>query len=228
MRIELRILSGARAGQSESFDQATILIGRHPSNDLRFDVNADLDVSAKHAEIRERGGKFYVVDNESTNGTYLNGVPVRDSELRDGDVIAFGKNGPTVEVRAKGDATGKTPAIPRTGERSTTSTSTGGRMSTQERVAFAVREQTRGMKTMLWGTMIGLGAVAVAAYWIGTREGGKQVAEMQRLLAQAESTSSTLRTRARVGDTTLAMALKRQFDSLRVKAQEAAQHGNEQ
>jgi len=227
MRIELRILSGARAGQSEVFEKNTILVGRKPSNDLRFDIHGDLDVSGEHAQIREQGGAWFVVDNGSTNGTYVNGVPVRDeAAIRDGDIIAFGKNGPTVEVRAKGDATGKTPAIPRTGERK--AGSAGGRQSTQERVAVAVREQTRGLKTMMWGSMIGLGGLAVAAYWIGTREGGKQVAEMQRLLAQAESTSSVLRTRARVGDTTLAMALKRQFDSLRVKAQEAASHGNEQ
>ena len=224
MRIELRILSGARAGQSEVFEKSTILVGRKPSNDLRFDIHGDLDVSGEHAQIREQAGSWFVVDNGSTNGTYVNGVPVRDeAPIRDGDIIAFGKNGPTVEVRAKGDATGKTPAIPRTGERKT-----GGRTSTQERVAVAVREQTRGLKTMMWGSMIGLGALAVAAYWIGTREGGKQVAEMQRLLAQAESTSSVLRSRSRSGDTTLAMALKRQFDSLRVKAQDAASHGNEQ
>src|SRR5437870_13569707 len=114
MRIELRILSGARAGQTEVFDQPTILIGRQPSSDLCFDVHQDLDVSGKHAEIRERGGRFFVVDNESTNGTYVNDVPVRtEAALKDGDIIAFGRNGPTVEVRAKGDPTGKTSAIPR-------------------------------------------------------------------------------------------------------------------
>src|SRR4051812_23480407 len=115
MRIELRILSGARAGQSEVFDQPTILVGRHQVNHLRFDAHLDLDVSGRHAEIREREGKFHVLDNESTNGTYVNGVSVREAVLKDGDVIAFGRNGPTVEVRAKGESTGKTPAIPRTG-----------------------------------------------------------------------------------------------------------------
>src|SRR3954469_18816012 len=205
MRIELRILSGARAGQTEVFDQATILVGRHMANDLRFDVHADLDVSAKHAEIRERGGKFYVVDNESTNGTYLNGVPVRDSELRDGDIVAFGRNGPTVEVRAKGEATGKTPAIPRTAQSKIVKPmSDPDRRSTTERVAIAVREQTRGMKTMLIGTMVGLGTLAVAAYWFGHREASMQVAELTRLVAQSESTTKTLRDHARSGDTSFA------------------------
>lgn len=227
MRIELRILSGARAGQSEVFEQQTILVGRKLTNDLRFDAHGDLDVSARHADIRERGGRWFVVDNESTNGTFVNGSPVQgEMPLNDGDVIAFGKNGPTVEVRAKGDPTGSTPAVPRTAPRPTVK-SAPVKQSTQERVAVQVREQTRGLKTTMIGSMIGLGALAIIAYWIGTREGSKQVAEMQRLLVQAESTSALLRDRVSTGDTALAKQLTMQFDSLRSKAQAAAARGNE-
>ena len=231
MRIELRILSGARAGQSEVFEKSTILVGRKPSNDLRFDLRGDLDVSGDHGQIREQGGQWFVVDNGSTNGTYVNGVAVQDeAPIKDGDIIAFGKNGPTVEVRAKGDATGKTPAIPRTDPRRAVKTPIDepGRLSTAERVAEGVREQTRPMKVMMWGTMIGLGAIAVVAYWFGTREGRSQVAEMQRMLAQAESSSAALRGRAKAGDTMFVNALDRQTDSLRAKAQDAASHGNDQ
>ena len=231
MRIELRILSGARAGQSEVFDQRTILVGRKPTSDLRFDTHGDLDVSGSHAEIRESGGRWVVVDTDSTNGTFINGRQVTgEAPINDGDVIAFGRNGPTVEVRAKGDPTGKTPVIPRTGPQAASRASVGatGRMSTHERVAIAVREQTRGIRTMLVGSMIGLGALAIAAYWIGTREGGKQVAEMQHILAAAESTSAALRERVRVGDTLLAQTLQRQFDSLRAKALATASRGIEQ
>jgi S1-C subfamily serine protease len=84
------------------------------------------------------------------------------------------------------------------------------------------------MKVMLWASMIGLGAIAVAAYWFGTREGRNQVAEMQRLLAQAESTSTALRARASTGDTTLANTLQRQMDSLRAQAREAANGSDQQ
>jgi pSer/pThr/pTyr-binding forkhead associated (FHA) protein len=239
MRIELRILSGARAGQSETFDQPTILIGRHPSSHLRFDVNEDIDVSGRHAEIRERDGRFYVVDTKSTNGLYLNGVPVQDTPIKDGDIIAFGKNGPTVEVRSKGESTGKTPVIPRTGQskiipplaplgaRPMRRTVADPRSSTTERVAIAVREQTRGLKTMLIGSMIGLGTLAVAAYWFGHREASVQSAEIQRLLAQSDSTRSALQSRARVGDTSFANALTRHADSLRLRVQESATKGSE-
>ena len=228
MRIELRILSGARAGQTEVFDQPTILVGRQMTNDLRFDTHADLDVSATHAEIRERSGRFYVIDNDSTNGTYVNGVPVRDSSLKDGDVIAFGRNGPTVEVRAKGDPTGKTPAIPRTGQSQVVKPAVEmTRRSTTERVAIAVREQTRGMKTMLIGSMIGLGTLAIAAYWFGHREASIQVADLTRLVSQSESTTKAVRDRTRSGDTSFANALTRHSDSLRLQAQSTAARGNE-
>jgi S1-C subfamily serine protease len=231
MRIELRILSGARAGQSEVFDKSTILIGRKPANDLRFDLRGDLDVSGDHARIREEAGQWSVVDTGSTNGTYVNGQMVRgEAPIKDGDIIAFGKNGPTVEVRAKGDATGKTPAIPRTDPRRAVKTAieTPSRMTTHERVAVAVNAQTRPMKVMLWGSIIGLSAIAVAAYWFGTRDGRAQVAEMQRMLAKADSSSAALQERVRTGDTVLAKALQRQMDSLRAKVQEAASHGSDQ
>src|SRR5215208_3474997 len=80
---------------------------------------------------------------------------------------------------------------------------------------------------MMWGSMIGLGAVAIAAYWFGTREGRSQMADMQRMLAQAESSSAALRQRARVGDTLLANSLRRELDSLRAKAEAAASNGND-
>jgi pSer/pThr/pTyr-binding forkhead associated (FHA) protein/S1-C subfamily serine protease len=231
MRIELRILSGARAGQSEVFDQPTILIGRQPSNDLKFDIHDDIDVSGRHAEIRERSGRFYIIDNGSTNGTYLNGVPVRDSAIKDGDIIAFGHNGPTVEVRAKGESTGKIRAIPRTGQSKVTPAPQATmadplRRSTTERVAAAVKEQTRGMKTMLIGSMIGLGTLAVAAYWFGHREASVQAAEIQSLLNQSDSVRRELKSRARHGDTSFANALTRHADSLRLRAQSTAANGS--
>src|SRR5450759_740524 len=228
MRIELRILSGARAGQTEVFDQPTILVGRKPSSDLRFDTHQDLDVSATHGEILERGGRFYVVDHRSTNGTYVNGLPVTaETALNDGDIIAFGENGPTVEVRAKGDPTGKTPAIPRTGTGKIVNPPVGFDMSTHERIAVAVKEPTRGIKTMLVGSMIGLGALAIAAYWFGHKEASLQVAELTRLVAQNESTTNALRIRTRTRDTSFANALTRHSDSLRTKVQTTAARGNE-
>src|SRR5205823_1644845 len=70
MAIELRILSGARTGYSESFDKSVIALGRHPLSDFRFDPKQDLDVSTRHGEIRALDGRYAIYDANSTNGTF--------------------------------------------------------------------------------------------------------------------------------------------------------------
>ena len=78
MTIEVRILSGSRTGQRARFDKSLVSIGRHPLSDLRFDPDADLDVSTRHAELREEAGRWTVFDQQSTNGTLVNGERIAD------------------------------------------------------------------------------------------------------------------------------------------------------
>ncbi len=50
-------------------------------------------VSRSHAFIKKRNGKFYVIDNNSLNGTYLNGSKLNTSvmyKLENNDVILIG------------------------------------------------------------------------------------------------------------------------------------------
>jgi S1-C subfamily serine protease len=99
MTLELRVLGGARRGVVVRSDRPTVVIGRHPSSDLQLDPEQDLDVSAKHAEIRRVDSRYFVSDAGSTNGTHVNGVAVKTArELRDGDIIALGDDGPTVQL----------------------------------------------------------------------------------------------------------------------------------
>ncbi len=76
MPIELRILSGARAGQIVKLEQPIIAIGRDASSDLRFDPQSDLDVSTNHAEVRRSGNGWMLYDRQSRNGTFVNGERV--------------------------------------------------------------------------------------------------------------------------------------------------------
>ncbi len=67
-----------------------VRIGRLPSCDI---VLADPNVSRQHAEVRrtEDGlGGHVVADLGSTNGTKVNGIPVRSQRLEHGDEIAVG------------------------------------------------------------------------------------------------------------------------------------------
>ena len=65
----------------------TVEIGRLPECTI---VLSDPNVSRRHAEIRRRGSDVVVVDLQSTNGTRVNGVPIRERVLQDGDEITVG------------------------------------------------------------------------------------------------------------------------------------------
>lgn len=63
-------------------------IGRKPHNDIRID---NLAVSGEHAAIITMLNDSFLEDLESTNGTYVNGRPVKKHFLQDGDVIELAK-----------------------------------------------------------------------------------------------------------------------------------------
>ncbi len=54
------------------------LIGRAPEADLRFN---DEEMSRKHCSIVKKDGKFFVRDENATNGTILNDKLINASEL---------------------------------------------------------------------------------------------------------------------------------------------------
>lgn len=63
-------------------------IGRRPGNDI---VVGDLRVSKEHAELRRTpAGRYSIIDLGSHDGTYVNGTPVNQQELNEGDIIAIG------------------------------------------------------------------------------------------------------------------------------------------
>ena len=97
----IRVLTGARAGHVLAFDEtSTMCVGREAGLELRFDPRQDLDVSARHATISSDGGRLFVTDLQSRNGTYVNGRRIdAATPLTDGDQIAFGALGPVVEIR---------------------------------------------------------------------------------------------------------------------------------
>ena len=64
-----------------------LTIGRHPDNDI---VPKDAAVSKHHAVIERIGKKLIVLDKESRNGTFVNGIKVQSAELNDEDVVKFG------------------------------------------------------------------------------------------------------------------------------------------
>jgi len=78
-------------GKTFEIDRDSMLIGRKVDCDIQI---ADGSVSGSHAVIskREENGKtVYVIrDNDSTNGTRINNIPVTEQILKNSDLITFG------------------------------------------------------------------------------------------------------------------------------------------
>ncbi len=85
-KAELTILYGGRRKRFEVCKQ-TLSIGRSPDNDV---VLQDPAASARHCEIRYKEGKFFIIDKESSNGTWLNGRQVSRAELLPGAKVSVG------------------------------------------------------------------------------------------------------------------------------------------
>jgi len=61
---------------------------RRPTNDIHID---NIAVSVDHARVVTVGEESFIEDMDSTNGSLLNGVPVKKHVLQHGDVIGIGK-----------------------------------------------------------------------------------------------------------------------------------------
>jgi pSer/pThr/pTyr-binding forkhead associated (FHA) protein len=80
-------LDGNSLGEFELNKERTT-IGRRPTNDIHID---NLAVSGDHAVITTIGNDSFLEDLDSTNGTLVNGKPIKKHVLLDSDVIEFGK-----------------------------------------------------------------------------------------------------------------------------------------
>jgi pSer/pThr/pTyr-binding forkhead associated (FHA) protein len=63
-------------------------IGRLAVSDIQLD---DGSVSGRHAMLVAEAGVFLIIDQHSTNGTYVNGQRCTGESLKDGDVIQLGR-----------------------------------------------------------------------------------------------------------------------------------------
>lgn len=81
------MLENLNTGKKHSIFNLPYRIGRMEGNNLVID---DLTVSRFHAEIYKEGKHFYIRDLESTNGTLVNGKPIKVRKLKEGDIITIG------------------------------------------------------------------------------------------------------------------------------------------
>lgn len=76
---------------SLTFDGPRIVLGRGPGSDVRL---PDASVSLRHATIRATGTTYAIVDEASTNGTWVGGVklaPQVARVIKSGDLVRVGR-----------------------------------------------------------------------------------------------------------------------------------------
>src|SRR5262249_991085 len=86
---QLIALAGPLRGAVRVLNSKEFYIGRDPSN--QFSVNDHL-ASRLHALITRKTDRFELSDLNSSNGTMVNGVPVKQRRLEHGDQIAIGNS----------------------------------------------------------------------------------------------------------------------------------------
>ncbi len=83
---ELEVIRGPDKGKRFPLVKTVTTIGRLEDRDIQL---TDITVSRKHCILEFRGGKF-ILRNESTQGTRVNGELVQERELKNGDEIEMG------------------------------------------------------------------------------------------------------------------------------------------
>lgn len=107
MNPRLVCLSGPLAGQTFPIEGEALSIGRHSSNRLQL---PDLAVSRHHCVVEPAAGSLVLRDLGSRRGTFVNGLPVHERALEEGDLVTLGGSLFLVQL-GDGTSSGSGPAV---------------------------------------------------------------------------------------------------------------------
>jgi hypothetical protein len=86
--VEREIITlSVNGGKKVEVSKRRTLIGRSKECDIQIE---DASASRKHAEIRQEGTAYWVIDLDSTNGLEVNGLRTQRAKLDHGDKITIG------------------------------------------------------------------------------------------------------------------------------------------
>src|SRR3954453_16962067 len=98
MKLSLQVSVGKAAGKVISITVPQFLIGRDPQCHLR---PASPIISKRHCALLVKGGKVFVRDFGSTNGTFVNDEPVKgERQLSHDDLLKIGPLSFRVNIEA--------------------------------------------------------------------------------------------------------------------------------
>ncbi len=86
-RARLTVTKGPLEGESFYLETMPVTVGRDPKCDLFLN---NMTVSRRHAIIERNGQKIMVKDNNSLNGTWVDGQVVEEAELKEGSLLQIG------------------------------------------------------------------------------------------------------------------------------------------
>jgi len=85
--MEREVVSVSWDGERRTVEQRRTMIGRSKDCDIQL---ADPNVSRRHAELRQEGASYWIVDLGSTNGIEVNGRRLKRAKLEHGDRVTLG------------------------------------------------------------------------------------------------------------------------------------------
>nr|BFD61735.1 hypothetical protein BdHM001_04160 [Bdellovibrio sp. HM001]BFD65547.1 hypothetical protein HAGR004_05690 [Bdellovibrio sp. HAGR004] len=89
LKFDIEVIKGPHSGLKLSFSKASVSLGRGPENDIV--LSGDPRVSRQHAEIKQRGSEFVLVNLSQKNFVMVNGQNVQSEPLTNDSVIQIGE-----------------------------------------------------------------------------------------------------------------------------------------
>lgn len=106
---QLVAIDGPLKGTTYTISSDRFSIGRKSENTL---AQADLSISRHHCTIDFAGDRFRITDHDSQNGTFVNGIPIKERTLIHGDQIAVGISVFVFLMEEMGPIPSAAPALP--------------------------------------------------------------------------------------------------------------------
>lgn len=84
----LYVIQGRDQGKRFELEEPRITIGRIAGNTIQL---RDTEISREHAQLEREDDQYRIADLGSSNGTFVNGKQVRESDLVSGDQVQLGR-----------------------------------------------------------------------------------------------------------------------------------------
>jgi GAF domain-containing protein len=100
LNVKITGIKGPAKGNSWALRGDRLTIGREDECDIFI---PDPKISRLHAEIIRRENQYFLIDNKSTNGTFLNGMRITEGALQEGMTVRVGNSEMGIGASSEGE-----------------------------------------------------------------------------------------------------------------------------